>query len=212
MANILMSPNPTHAKSPAATRRVPVTLDDLRVMEEAMFQNADARFTTTQRVFFEALLSHPTLDVIAAANICSIKPKKAAAWVAQPTVQAALNHLLTARMQKLGLNKDSLLAKIVNLLEMSMGEAPIIKSGYDKETQTFTSQSVKETDLSAAARFTDQLSKHFQLYAAEGTSGLNVSLNLVMGDDTNTEQPELLVATQGLTSLEADDSGEGDFD
>jgi hypothetical protein len=132
--------------------------------------------------------------------------------VAQPTVQAALNHLLTARMQKLGLNKDSLLAKIVNLLEMSMGEAPIIKSGYDKETQTFTSQSVKETDLGAAARFTDQLSKHFQLYAAEGTSGLNVSLNLVMGDDTSTEQPELLVATQGLTSLEADEDHEGDSD
>ena len=191
---------------PTINHRVPVTLDELRAMEEAMFQNPDARFTTTQRVFFEALLSHPTLDVNAAATICSIKPKKAATWVAQPTVQAALNHLLTARMKKLGLNKESLLAKIVDLLEMSMGETPIVKSGYDKETQTYTSQLVKETDLSAAARFSDQLSKHFQLYAPEGAAGLNVSLNLVMGEDVNAvpDAPALEIATQGLPSLEAD--------
>ena len=191
-----------------------MTLDELREMEKAMFQNPDGRFTTTQRVFFEALLSHPTLDVNAAANICSIKPRKAASWVAQPTVQAALNHLLTARMQKLGLNKESLLAKIVDLLEMSMGEAPIIKSGYDKETQTYTSQSVRETDLSAAARFSDQLSKHFQLYAPEGAAGLSVSLNLSMGDDVPAvaDVPELTVATQGLPSLEDDGSADEEDD
>lgn len=84
-------------------------------------------------------------------------------------------------MKRLGIDKDKLLSKIVDLLEMSMGEAPVIKTGYDKDLQCFISQEVRETDLAAASRFTDQLSKHFQLYAPEGTGGLSVNLQLNMG-------------------------------
>jgi hypothetical protein len=215
MATTNMAPSMTAPTTASQTNRVPVTLDDLRSMEDAMFQNPTARFSTTQRVFFEALLSHPTLDVAAAAKICDVPIKKAMSWIAQPTVQAALNHLMTTRMKRLGLDKDSLLAKIVDLLDMSTGVVPIIKSGYDKDTKTFTSQSVKETDLGAAARFTDQLSKHFQLYAPEGVSGLSVNLSLVMGEDPQLipqSSEDEVVSLDALPTIELDPDTEEDAD
>lgn len=184
-----MSVIPRHAPSPAHAgpqRHTPVTLDDLRAMEEALYQPTGGRFTTPQRVFFECLLSEPNLDVTIAARQAGVKPSTAARWVTQPSVQQALNHLLTRRMKRLGIDKDTLLAKIVDLLEMSMGVKSITKTAYDPKLGGFIEQEVIETDLAAAARFTDQLGKHLQLFTPEGTQGVSVSVSLNLAGDNPT--------------------------
>lgn len=156
-----------------------VTLEDLRHVERSMFQDPASRFTTEQRLFFEALLSDPNMDYRKAAKTCGIAPSKAQGWLTQNDCQTALNHLLRQRMKRLNLDKDALLLKIADCLEMAVGEAPIKKVAYNHAEQEFISQQVYETDLSAAARFTDQLGKHFRLFGEAG-SATQVIINMDM--------------------------------
>jgi hypothetical protein len=159
-----------------------VTLHDLQTMEKTLVQKPGARWSTTQRFFFEALLSHPTLDPNVAARQVGIKPAKARKWLLNPATQDALNHLATVRARRIGIDSDGLLRKMVDLLEKATGEKPVHKTFMDKGA--VWSEQVHHTDLGAAARFTDQLGKHLKIFQPESDGGAGVTLNLNMGGPT----------------------------
>jgi protein-arginine kinase activator protein McsA len=173
-----------HTKGKTGTGQVPVTLEDLRQVEQALFQSPKSRFSTSQRIFFEALLSEPDLDPSKAAALSGVKLQTAKQWLARGDCQQALNHLLTQRLTRLGIDKDSLLLRIVDCLELSMGDKPIKKVAFDSKAGCFHCEEVFETDLGSAARFTDQLAKHFRLYGDNNQQAVSVSINLQMGNDT----------------------------
>lgn len=190
---------------------LPVTVDDLRQVERALFQSPTARFTTTQRMFFEVLLAIPDFDYKKAADHLSIPRSKAKRWLQTEPVQRALDQLLKARMQRLGIDKDLLLLKIVDLLEMSMGDKPIKKVAYDKDLGGFVQQdNLYETDLSAAARFTDQLGKHFELFQPEGLGGMKVQINMDMGGGPDADRPRARVSMD-TDPADDDDSDDPDY-
>lgn len=194
---------------------LPVTVDDLRNVERALFQSPTARFTTTQRMFFEVLLAIPDFDYRKAADHLSIPRSKAKRWLQTEPVQRALDHILKARMKRLGIDKDLLLLKIVDLLEMAMGDKPIKKVAYDKDLGGFHQQdNLYETDLSAAARFTDQLGKHFELFQPEGLGGMKVQINMDMGGGADADRPRARVSmdTDRLSHDDDDDDDSSDDD
>ena len=155
-----------------------VTLAELNQLERTLVQNPNARWTTAQRVFFEALLSSPTMDPKDAAKKAGVKPGQAKRWLSNPATQEALNFLMTKRVQAVGIDANQLLRRMYSSFQMALGEKPIYKT-YQHEGVLYTDE-VRHTDLQAAARFADLLAKHFQLYAPEqeAATGINIQLNL----------------------------------
>lgn len=196
----------------AAAPALPVSADDLRNVERALFQNPGSRFSTTQRLFFEALLGSPDFDYRMAAKRVGIRSAKAKRWLEKPDVQKALNHLLEQRMRRANINPDALLLKIVDLLDMATGDKPIKRAAYDAKFGGFVQQEVNETDLAAAARFTDQLARHLQLYAPEGMQGMQVTVQLnLAGEGPMPATAEVNLSLSGGQDDDSDDPDYGDF-
>lgn len=171
---------------------------ELHSLERAYFQSPGKRFSTTQRLFFETLLASHDMDVSKAAKKVGVQPTTAKKWMAKPYVQRAVDHLIAKRFTRLGIDPDQTLIRVAEFLEMAAGDRPIKKAVYDKATGQYETQEVYETDLSAAARFSEQLSKHLGLYKDDEHNGLQVQIALNLGGEAiDTSYP--LGLQQGLT-------------
>lgn len=163
-------------------------------MENALYQKPGSRFSTTQRLFFEALLSSPTLDHKVAAKQVGVPYVTASTWLKHPDVVEVLNTLMASRAQRLGIDSDQLLGRIVDCLEMAMGTQPIKRVAFNGKLNQFVQEELHETDLSAAGRFTEQLGKHFKIFGDDGGRGMTVNINMNLGlapkDDSETKQVE----------------------
>jgi transposase-like protein len=166
--------------------QVPFTLRELARVETALFQAKGDRFTTIQRLFFEHLLSSPDMNVAEAARSVGITKPTADRWLTKQEVRQELDKLMQERLKRTGIDKDKLLLRIVDCLEMAMGEKPIKKNVFNAKEDRFTQHEIFETDLAATARFTDQLGKHFNLFADNQQSGVSVHINMNLGAPTAT--------------------------
>lgn len=157
-----------------------ISLAELQELERTLVQSPTARWTTAQRVFFECLLSEPDMDPKKAARKAGIKPGQAKRWLSNPETQSALNHLMTRRVRRVGVDGDRLLRNLYRCFLMATGEKPVLKT-YQFEGELYTEE-VRHTDLQAAARFGDLLAKHFQLYQPEVETAGGVHITFDMGD------------------------------
>jgi len=165
----------------AVTLAAPPSEFELHMLERAFFQQPGKRFSTTQRLFFEALLADPDFDYRRTAKRLEVPLATARTWMQKPHVEEAIDHLLKQRMTRLGISSDQALVQIAHLLEMAVGTRPVKRAVYDRDSKTFVTHEVYETDLAAAGRFTDQLSKHLGLYKDEDNSGLSVTVQMNLG-------------------------------
>lgn len=171
------------------TRRPKVSQEELAQLEYQIVQRSGDRFTTPQRLFFEALLADPAMNVTKAARSAGIKPATASNWMKREDCRAAIDYLIKNRLRRSGISRDRVLDRIVLCLEMAMGEAPIKKAAYDPATGTFDTHELYQTDLNAAARFTDQLGKHLGLFGETASAGFSVSINLNMAGQNTPQTP-----------------------
>lgn len=193
---------PRHAEPQVVL--VPLSLDDLRRVESTLYQSG-GRFTTQQRLFFEFLLASPDLDEREAARQANVSLVKARRWLARPDVIKTINHLMQARLQRAGIDKDALLTRMVACLDMAMGSVPVRKAAYDPALGGFYSAEVLETNLSAAGRFTEQLAKHLRLFSDEDDGRPVVHIHMDMG----TLAPETAPAPAPLHTGETFDHDSG---
>ena len=132
-------------------------------------------------MFFSALLSDPDLNYKRAAKKIGMRPSRAKQLVDRKDVQVAINHLLDERSRRLQIDNDSLLYKIVDLLEMATGDKPVKRASYDAKLGMFIEQEVHHTDLAAAARFTDQLGRHLGTFGQDQQNGMQVVMQMNFG-------------------------------
>jgi len=151
----------------------------MRRVERAFFQCPRSQFTTTQRMFFEALLADPYMNTAAAAKKVGITTQKATTWVNRPDVIAVLDRMIENRLRLMGINPQDTLAKVLELYDMATGDKPIRKTYFDKDIGALVEQEVRETDLTTAKALLDLISKHLGLYRDDGgTQGMQVSINI----------------------------------
>lgn len=153
-----------------------VSLAELQQLERSIVQHPGARFTTTQRVFFECLLTEPDMDTKKAAKKAGVSLAQATRWLANPDTRAALNHLITRRYEAAGISPTEVTRQTHRAFRMAMGDSPLIRTTADEKGDLYVTEE-HHTDLAAAARLLDLLSKQLGIYREDSKEAPPISIN-----------------------------------
>lgn len=184
MNTLAYRPQPQHqVHYPESWGDQKVTLADLKAVEQALTKGHGA-MTLPQRAFFEALLAHPSMDPEAAAKLSGLTMGKVNRWLADPSVRSQLDKLITARLRRVGLDKDELVRQGAHLLFMAKGEVPIVKAQYNPKTGEWEEWRGCETNLPAANVALSNLMKAAGMFGDANQRGASqVVINLDFGND-----------------------------